>query len=117
MTQEPISCGKVGRGDLDTSAAFLYTTSPPPEGISLDAWRREGDRTQTSGFPKEGWGPEWRGLKSRSRLLVAGKGLSRQAWKRGRSQRVREGVGVVGKGFLTVPTLPRRAAGAHGPTD
>lgn len=30
---------------------------------------------------------------------------------------MREGGGVVGKSILAVPTLPRLAAGAHGPTD
>lgn len=30
---------------------------------------------------------------------------------------MREGVGVVGKSILAIPTLPRLAAGAHGLTD
>lgn len=107
-------------GELAKSTGLPHTTTPPPplQGrISLEARLREGDRTPSSGFPKEGRGPGWRGLESRSRLLVARRGLSRLARKRGRSQRVREGVGVVGKSILAVPTLPRRAAGAHGPTD
>lgn len=108
-------------GELAKSTELPHTTAPPPpppqERISLEAWLREGDRTTSSGFPKEGRGPGWRGLESRSRLLVARRGLSRLARKRGRSQRVREGVGVVGKSILAVPTLPRRAAGARGPTD
>lgn len=121
VTREPISSRKVGRGNWPSprSSLTLLHRLPhrPQERISLEAWLREGDRTTSSGFPKEGRGPGWRGLESRSRLLVARRGLSRLARKRGRSQRVREGVGVVGKSILAVPTLPRRAAGAHGPTD
>lgn len=77
MTQEPGSSQKVGRGELGKSTGFPYTTAhtPPPEGISLEAWRREGDRTQSSGSPKKERGPGWRGLESGSRLLVARKQL------------------------------------------
>lgn len=93
MTQEPISSWKVGWVKPQKSMRFRNTYAPPQERFSLVAWCRKSNVAQPLGSTRVGRGPEWSGLKNLSRLLVASKGLSRQASKRGRSQRVREGGG------------------------
>lgn len=87
----------------------------PSGGDSSTSGARRGRSNTALRAPQARKGAGLPGAGEPLRLLAARQGLSRQAGRRGRSQRAPGGGG--GKSSLAVRTLARRAAGANGLTD